>query len=73
MFQRLALLFDFYRQGFRSMRLGRTLWKVILIKLVVLYALARVLLPNHLQERFSTDRARAAYVLGQLTPSPPRP
>jgi len=69
MFKRLKLILDFYHQGFRSMRLGRKLWTVILIKLVVLYALARVLLPNHLQERFSTDRERAVYVLGQLTGS----
>jgi Domain of unknown function (DUF4492) len=73
MFQRFKLILDFYRQGFRSMRLGRTLWAVILIKLVVLYTLARVLLPDHLQERFSTDRERATYVLGQLTERSPHP
>jgi Domain of unknown function (DUF4492) len=72
MFQLSAKIFDFYRQGFRSMRLGRTLWTVILIKLVVLFTLARLLLPDHLQN-LPTDRERGAYVLGQLTQQPPRP
>lgn len=66
-------VFDFYRQGFRSMRLGRTLWAIILVKLVVLFVLARVFMPDHLQERFATDRERAAYVLGRLTPLSTRP
>ena len=66
-------IFDFYRQGFRSMRLGRTLWTVLLIKLVILFALARMLLPDPLQQRFSTDRERAAHVLGELTRTSSRP
>lgn len=65
-------VFDFYRQGFRSMRLGRTLWTVILIKLVILFALAKLLLPDPLRH-YSTDRERAAHVLGQLTRLPTRP
>jgi hypothetical protein len=69
----LQSLVAFYMQGFRSMRLGRTLWTIILIKLAVLFTLARVCLPDHLQERFATDRERAAHVLGQLTARPPIP
>lgn len=60
-------IFNFYCQGFRSMRTGRTLWTIILIKLVLLVALARLLFPDHLEENFATDQARAAHVLGQLT------
>ncbi len=33
---------DFYVEGFRRMTLGRTLWLVILIKLVILFAVLRV-------------------------------
>ena len=54
------------------MRLGRTLWALILIKLVVLFTLAKVLLPNHLED-LPTDRERGAYVLGQLTQRLPAP
>ncbi|MDD7703948.1 DUF4492 domain-containing protein, partial [Campylobacter sp.] len=31
----------FYKDGFANMRLGRTLWAVILIKLFVLFALLK--------------------------------
>lgn len=68
----LIRLWSFYRDGFRDMRLGRTLWTVILIKLVILFVLAKLLLPDQLQH-YSTDRERAAHVLGQLTRLPSRP
>lgn len=64
-------LLAMYLQGFRSMRLGRTLWAIILVKLVVLFTLARLLLPNQLQEHFANDQERATHVLGQLVrPAP---
>ena len=30
--------FDLYYDGFRSMRLGKTLWAIILIKLFIIFA-----------------------------------
>jgi hypothetical protein len=64
-------IFHFYRDGFRSMRLGRTLWKWILVKIFVLLLLARLFLPDHLQENYATDRQRAAAVLDNLTDRTP--
>ena len=32
----------FYRDGFRSMKLGRTLWLIILIKLFILFFILRL-------------------------------
>ena len=58
---------EFYRQGFRSMRLGRTLWAIVLIKLMVLATLTRLLLPDQLKTDFATDRERSAQVLNHLT------
>lgn len=63
-------VFNFYRQGFQSMVLGRLLWKVILIKLVLLYTLAKFFFPDYLQTNFSTDAARADHVLSTLTEQP---
>ena len=31
-------VYRFYRDGFRSMTIGRTLWTVIIIKLIVIFA-----------------------------------
>ena len=34
--------FSLYRDGFRQMTLGRTLWAIILIKLFVIFAILKV-------------------------------
>lgn len=35
-------IWQFYRDGFRSMTLGRTLWLIILIKLFVMFFILRL-------------------------------
>ena len=41
--------FDLYRDGFRQMTLGRTLWAIILIKLFVIFAILKVFFfPNYI-------------------------
>ncbi len=62
----------FYLQGFRTMRLGRTLWRLILIKLAILLVVVKLFLPNHLQRDFASDHDRAACVLDRLTQRPVR-
>lgn len=57
----------FYREGFKSMTVGRVLWKIILLKLLVLYAIAKLFFPDYLQTNFTTDADRAAHVLDNLT------
>jgi len=63
-------IYRFYRDGFARMTLGRTLWKIILIKLFILFAVLKFFFfPDFLATTFSTERQRADYVLEQLTPS----
>ncbi len=38
----LSNIFCFYYDGFRSMTIGRTLWLIIAIKLIVIFAVLRV-------------------------------
>jgi hypothetical protein len=57
----------FYRDGFRSMVLGRTLWTIILIKLAVLYLLSQLFFQDYLQTHFSTDTERSDHVISNLT------
>ena len=62
-------IFRFYRDGFRSMTLGRTLWAIIGIKLFVFFFVLKMFFfPNFLATRFATDQQRAAHVIDQLTP-----
>ena len=66
----LERVYLFYRDGFRSMRLGKTLWKIILIKLFILFAVIKWLFfPDYLHTRFATDEERANHVLENLIPS----
>jgi hypothetical protein len=61
-------IISFYWQGFRSMRTGRTLWLIIIIKLIVIFGFLKlVFYPDLLQSRFDSDADRAAYVLDTIT------
>lgn len=61
-------VYSFYHDGFRQMTLGKTLWKIIIIKLVVMFTVLKFLFfPNYLDTHFATDEQKAAYVLEQMT------
>ena len=58
-------VFDLYYDGFRNMRLGRTLWAIILIKLFIIFAILKVFFfPNFLKEQANGDEA--GYVATEL-------
>ena len=64
-------LYRFYRDGFRAMRLGKTLWAVVIVKLVILFGVIKLLFfSDTLQNRFDTDEARQEYVGRQLMNAP---
>jgi len=61
-------IYRFYADGFRTMTLGRTLWKVIIIKLIIMFGILKLFFfPDFLHTNFSTDKQRADYVLEQIT------
>ena len=44
-------IYDLYYDGFRSMKLGRTLWAIILIKLFIIFVVLKIFFfPNFLKE-----------------------
>ena len=60
--------FGFYYDGFRSMVVGKTLWKLIFIKLFIMFAILKTFFfPDFLATNFSTDAERADHVLTNLT------
>jgi hypothetical protein len=68
MLDALSGLYVFYHDGFRRMTIGRTLWKIIIVKLVVMFAVLKLFFfPNYLQSNFQTDEQRADHVLEQIT------
>ena len=58
----------FYLDGFRAMTTGRTLWKIVIIKLIVMFGVLKLFFfPDYLQTNFTPDRQRADHVLTSIT------
>jgi len=61
-------IYAFYLDGFRRMTLGRSLWKIIIIKLVIIFFILKIFFfPNYLKNNFDTDAARADHVINEIT------
>jgi len=61
-------IFQFYVDGFRNMQLGCTLWKIILIKLLIIFTVIKIFFfPNVLNSLYDNDHDRAEHVLQNLT------
>jgi len=60
-------IYVFYYDGFRKMVLGKKLWKIILIKLFIMFAVLKLFFfPNYLNTQFQTDEEKGNYVLEQI-------
>lgn len=56
----------FYIDGFRQMTLGRTLWAVIAVKLIIIFAVLKVFFfPNFIKEHAPSGH-EADYVASEL-------
>ena len=65
-----ASIVRFYVEGFRSMTVGKVLWKIILVKLFILFAILKLFFfPDYLHTKFDTDEERANHVLDVITRS----
>jgi len=61
-------MYFLYYDGFINMKVGKTLWLLIAIKLFVMFVIIKWLFfPNILKENFHTDKERSAYILNTLT------
>ena len=68
---RLRKVYDFYADGFRSMTVGRKLWALIIVKLIIFFAIMKVFFfPDILESRYDNDADRAAAVREALTNTP---
>lgn len=68
----LVRVFVFYRDGFRSMTWGRTLWMIMLLKLFIMFAILKLFFfPDFLKTNFDHDQDRSDYVIDALTKPKP--
>lgn len=59
-------IWSFYRDGFRSMTVGRTLWILILVKLFVMFAILKIFFFPNFLGKFERGAERDGYVREQL-------
>lgn len=65
--KRVLGVFEFYRQGFSAMRLGKTLWGVIFVKLFVIFVLLKIFVfDENLNSAFAKDADKSDFVLRNL-------
>lgn len=64
----ISRIFLFYYEGFKSMTIGRTLWTIIIIKLIIMFGILKIFFfPNFLKRNFDNDEDRSRHVIEQLT------
>ena len=60
-------IINFYKEGFANMKLGKTLWIVVLVKLAVIFLVIKMFfMPDILNERTSKGN-EADYVSTKIT------
>lgn len=65
--KRIVGVFEFYRQGFSAMRLGKTLWGVIFVKLFVIFVLLKIFVfDENLNSTFASNADKSEFVLQNL-------
>lgn len=59
--------FTMFRDGFKSMTLGKTLWTLVIIKLIIMFFILKpFFFPNFLNSKFETEKEKSDYVSKQL-------
>lgn len=59
-------VFDMYREGFKNMKLGKTLWTIILIKLFVIFAILKVFFFPDFLSRNADEGKESDFVCKEL-------
>lgn len=65
--QMMCGVYGFYADGFKSMRVGKVLWLIILIKLFIMFFILRLFFfPDFLASKSSDMHDKENYVAGEL-------
>ncbi|EMJ2168534.1 DUF4492 domain-containing protein [Campylobacter upsaliensis] len=60
-------IFDFYKEGFKNLTLGKTLWKIIFIKLfVILIILKLFVFDVNFKSLYKDDVSKSNFVIQNL-------
>lgn len=59
-------VYDLYADGFRQMTIGRVLWTVIIVKLLIIFVVLKIFFFPDTAKMKSNDGDKASYVAGEL-------
>lgn len=63
----LRKIFDFYYSGFTSMDIGKKLWLVIIIKLVIIFLVVKLFFMPDVLSQKAADGSKADYISSRMT------
>ena len=58
--------YDLYADGFRNMKIGKTLWTSIIIKLIIIFAILKVFFFHDYIGENAADGEEATFVAGEI-------
>ncbi|EKP1416599.1 DUF4492 domain-containing protein [Campylobacter jejuni] len=68
LFFSISQIFNFYKEGFKNLTLGKTLWKIIFIKLFVMFVILKLFVFDvNFNSIFKSDKEKSTFVLKNLT------
>ncbi len=59
-------IWNFYLEGFRGMTLGRTLWALVIVKLLVMFLILKIFFFPDFLGSYPTAKEKGDYVRGEL-------
>lgn len=64
----ISQIFNFYKECFKNLTLGKTLWKIIFIKLFVMFVILKLFVFDvNFNSIFKSDKEKSTFVLKNLT------
>lgn len=64
----LQKIFNLYYEGFKNMKLGKVLWKIILLKIIVFYGILKFFIfEDNLKTLYPKAEQKSTFVLENLT------
>ncbi|EPW7386450.1 DUF4492 domain-containing protein [Campylobacter jejuni] len=64
----ISQIFNFYKEGFKNLTLGKTLWKIIFIKLFVMFVILKLFVFDvNFNSIFKSGKEKSTFVLKNLT------
>ena len=61
-------ILNLYVDGFKNMKVGKRLWLIILVKLLIMFGILKVFIFNEtLNTKFTSDEQKSDFVIENLT------